>query len=426
MSEALSKGALARKFRAWRADPVLFCVEVLGFEPWEKQCELMRTVAANAQTACRSGHKCGKTTALAALALWWIVCFPRSRVVMIAPTAAQIETQVWMEFKRLYHNAARRGFPLGGKLNETAGTNGAGVGLSFADSRDVFGRAAKTKEALAGISAPNLFVIVDEASGVEEPMWEAIFGNAASNARICAISNPTRLSGTYYDAFHSKREAWALVHISSLDTPNFHGGRVEGLAMPEWVERMKVQWGYPSPHFDVRILGNFPSQAENAVVPFDLVEASIAARAEWDAAKHDEPRELLSLGVDVARFGDDSTVFVPCRDLLMLDPVVIHGMDVVNVAGRAHATATGLARLDEVPLIRVDENGIGSGVVDLLRRRDHVRTLGINVSQRADDDEKYVRRRDELWFGIADWLRRGGLLPNAPRLHAELIAPTYA
>jgi phage terminase large subunit len=432
---ALSPREIAGALVRWRQDPVAFCVEVLGFEPWSKQCELMRAVAKRPYVACRSGHKCGKTTALGALALWFIVCFPRSRVVMTAPAAPQIERGMWAELTRLYGVARDRGYPLGGTLNNTPYT-----GLRFADGRDVFGRSTNKKENFAGISAPNLLILVDEASGIEEEIWEAIYGNAAGGAKIVAISNPTQLSGRFYNIFHTSRDTWELVHISSEDTPNFHGGSVPGLATPQWAAMMKEEWGFPSAHYDVRVLGNFPSQADNAVIPFALVEQGLARGRLLEQVERGEGREqdlpanlrallepadALCVGVDVARFGDDTTCIAPARGLRLYRPIELHALDIVNVSGAAYDAARELARRGEVPSVRVDANGIGAGVYDNLRRREHVKAVEVNVSVKARDYKKYPRVRDELWFGFTDWLKRGGALPVWPRLAAELIAPVY-
>lgn len=443
MTKAITSKALAEKLRRYRADPVLFCNEILGFEPWEKQAELARAIAANKLVACRSGHKCGKTTILAAVGLWFLTCFPRSRVVMTAPAAPQIERGLWAEVKRLWRQAAKRGTPLGGTLNETPWS-----GLVYPDGRDLYGRSTNKKESFAGISAPNLLFLVDEASGIDEEIWEAIFGNSGGGAWIAAISNPTQLSGRFYNAFHGARDHWHLVHISSEDSPNFHGKFVEGLATPGWAKQMAAEYGKPSVHYDVRVLGNFPSQAENSVIGFGLVEASLARakllagleKGTLTAYQRSElgseldklealafPTDPLIVGVDVARFGDDSTCFVPVRGLRMYEPKILNGFDVTDVAGHAHQFARDRARRGELPMLRIDANGVGAGVYDQVRRMEHARATEVNVSEKALEHSKYVRRRDELWFGMRDWLQSGGILPiGCPRLEAELIAPTYS
>ncbi|MBA3638644.1 MAG: hypothetical protein M3541_00295 [Acidobacteriota bacterium] len=40
-------------------------------------------------------------------------------------------------------------------------------------------------------------------------------------------------------------------------------------------------------------------------------------------------------------------------------------------------------------------------------------------------DKRYKNRRAEIWFEMAEWIKRGGALPNLPELVAELVTPTY-
>jgi hypothetical protein len=55
----------------FRDDPAAFCREVLGFLPWAKQIEILEAVRDNRRVAVRSGHKIGKSSCAAALALWY-------------------------------------------------------------------------------------------------------------------------------------------------------------------------------------------------------------------------------------------------------------------------------------------------------------------------------------------------------------------
>jgi hypothetical protein len=38
---------------------------------------------------------------------------------------------------------------------------------------------------------------------------------------------------------------------------------------------------------------------------------------------------------------------------------------------------------------------------------------------------RYKNRRAEMWLEMAEWVKRGGRLPNVPELIGELITPTY-
>jgi hypothetical protein len=63
--------------------------------------------------------------------------------------------------------------------------------------------------------------------------------------------------------------------------------------------------------------------------------------------------------------------------------------------------------------------------VDILRReRGELDVVPVNVAEAATS-EGYHRLRDQLWFGLLDWLKEGGAIPDDPKLFSELVAPTY-
>jgi len=263
---SLTRAQARKLLERYRADPVLFSHEVLGFKTWSRQAELIRAIAQHRRVACRSGQKTGKSASAAVVAHWWTQTQPRARVVFTAPTHPQVEKILWPEFCRRYRDSK---VPLGGELFRDLSK-----GLQLPNDREVFCRTAREPDTFQGLSGENILFIVDEASGFPEPIFDAVFGNMAGGGRVLLLGNPTQTSGTFYDAFHDKREAWHTIHISSLESPNFHGGRVPGLASPQWLEDMRVQWGEGSAAWDVRILGKFPKQGSNAVIGLDIADAA--------------------------------------------------------------------------------------------------------------------------------------------------------
>ncbi len=166
--------------------------------------------------------------------------------------------------------------------------------------------------------------------------------------------------------------------------------------------------------------GEFAEQGEGAIVPLALLSQANRMYGE-------PPTEgALRIGVDVARFGDDDPVIWPVRGHHAYAPTVIHGYDTVEVAGRVMQVADSLRRGNESIVVRVDVIGYGAGVVDVLRRRTTVRTLGINVAKRSDQPDKFRLLRDQLWWGIRTWLREGGTLAKDQATAAELLGAHYS
>lgn len=412
-SDAKSQARAAAKRLA--DDPVLFCRKALGFDPWDKQADILRAAASSKFVAVRSGQKTGKSRSAAALAIWWAVTRPRGRVVLTAPTFSQIKDIVWPELRLLVRDA-----PV--KLADSEPALDPGTGWSLGPMRGVFGRSTDKPTRLQGLSGAEIFFIVDEASGYREALFDALKGNMGGGGRMLLIGNPNEPSGTFYRAFTDQQHLWTTLHIRSTDTPNFHGKRVDGLANPEWLARQREDWGEDSPAYDVRVMGEFPRNSAAAIVPLSLLGA-----AQERYADTIDTDTRLELGVDVARFGDDEFVIAPRRGRKILPLFATTGQDVPQKVGHVLRVARDLRKPGEKPRVKVDVIGEGGGVVDLLAQHpDEVEVVGVNVAETSDDEERFHNLRTQIMFGVASYLREGGALPNDPKLGGDLVASMYA
>lgn len=406
-----------------RTTPVEFAREVLGLRLWSRQEEILRAAFEHPRVAVRSGHKIGKSTSAAVLALWFASDpeqRPGARVVMTSSSARQVRTILWRELRRLYRPAKER---LGGELHKVPD-----AGLVWDDGREILGFSTDEPEKMAGVSGAHVLFIVDEASGVPEEIFEAIEGNRAGGARLVLFSNPTRTSGAFFDAFNSKRQFWRGLKVSSEEaaavTPP-----IPGLATQAWITEKAEEWGRESPIFAVRCRGDFPEQGECAVIALAAIEAARARRDARETAANGS----LDVGVDVARFGDDETVVALRRGTHAFPLRTIVNGDGPDTAGRVLEVVSQSLRGDESVQIKVDVIGVGASVFDALRRTvpKGVEVVAVNVAENAtsrgpDGEEKYARLRDQLWFALRDWLRDGGELPDDGKLEVELLAPEYA
>ena len=78
---------------------------------------------------------------------------------------------------------------------------------------------------------------------------------------------------------------------------------------------------------------------------------------------------------------------------------------------------------DHNRLIRVDETGVGAGVVDLLRARGYRNVEGINFGSAADDPNKFGNLPSQMWFEID--MSEVSLIDNE-RLYNELTNRRYS
>jgi hypothetical protein len=405
----LRRAALER----W-SDPAVFANDVLRTKTWTRQREIILAVANHSRVAVRSGHKIGKSSAVSILALWWVLTRPRARVVITAPSHRQVEGVLWKEITRLYNRAR---YPIGGNLHMKPES-----GLQFKDGREVIGFSTVEPERMAGFSGPNMLFIVDEASGVEDPIWDALSGNMAGGARVISISNPTRTSGEFYEAFNAERSLWHCIHVSSLECAEMAPlelGHGTGLATKQWCDERLLEWGPDDPRYQVRVLGNFPTQADNATIPAVLVDDAVKR---WGNPPTEGP---LQIGVDVARFGPDYSSIVWSRGNWASLPTRVKGLDNVEVAGKVLETIRQVRMRGEPVRVLIDASNNG-GVADILR---HSETEGLTVVDMVASESAtragYSRLRDEAWSHLRDWLKKGGAIPNDRQLISDLVAPTY-
>lgn len=239
----------ALEIRKLMLDPVWKSKNILGFHPWSKQADILRAVRKHKRVAVRSSHGIGKTATAAAVVLDFMTEGP-ARVITTAPTWSQVEQLLWREISQR-HSQIKGGFGTLYKTMLEVDKNWVAMGLSTDNA-----------ERFQGHHHDRLLLVVDEASGVDETIYEASMGYmTAEGARMLLIGNPTKTSGTFYRAFKPE-SGWERIHISAFDTPAFTGETVpkevlRSLVTKEWVADAKIQWGEDSSAYKIRVLGEF-------------------------------------------------------------------------------------------------------------------------------------------------------------------------
>lgn len=390
--------------------PEKFFDKVLGIKLWDKQKEILRAITdGNKRIAVRSCHSAGKTFFMGRVPLWFLLAYPHSIVIDTAPTNRQVEYQFWRHLRNA-HNTAK--IPLGGKLLKTR--------LELDEDWFAMGFSVKQGEGadvdFSGWHSENILIIVDEASGVNSKVFEAIEGlMAGGNATLLLIGNPTSATGDFADAFKSK--SYKKIHISAYDSPNVQTGetQIAGLVTKEWVEDMKDKYGEDSDIFRVRVLGEFPLAEDDTAISIKLIEAAQTT----DREMYGEDEMIL---LDPARFGSDQAAFVYKKGNYAKILEVIEKSSTMELAGKMKRYLT-----QEFPNARgrIDIIGIGAGIFDRLQEQSDIaeRVEGVNVASNAGDKEKYNNLRTEGWFGVRDWLRDAILEPD--ERWYELAKPRY-
>ncbi|MFN0117810.1 MAG: hypothetical protein ACKVQC_05890 [Elusimicrobiota bacterium] len=393
-------------------DPGFFLRECLGQNPWEMEIKIIESVRDNPKTMVAGCVSSGKTHATAGLVFWWLMAFaPMARIFCLAPTERQLKINLWREIPRM-HSASR--IRLGGEmmplsLQYRLGDDWYALGFSPQDQMGVF-----------GIHGPHDLIVIDDAQGLKQEIWEALENAmAGGTTRLLASCNPVVTSGEIYEAMTSKRGKYNVIRIPAAITPNVKEGKIiiPGMITKETVDRWVQEYGEDSDFVRTKVKALLPKQEPDTLIPLDWIEAAMVREAEVS-------NEYPILGVDVARFGDDRTVIFPIQGLKALDPIILQGADTMEVAGRVKFEMEN----HKAGAAFVDVIGIGSGVCDRLAEQGVI-VYPVNVASKARNEKKFVNLRSEVWWAAREALDPKNqnifALPNNKHLMAELAASKF-
>ena len=356
----------------------------------------------------RSGHGVGKSTSVSWLAIWYLITRYHTKIVLTAPTSAQLYDALFAEIKRWVKELPE---PLQTLLEVKAER----IELKSSPTENFISARtsrAEQPEALQGIHADNVMLIADEASGVPEQVFEAAAGSMSGhNAVTILLGNPVRSSGFFYDTHTRLSNEWWTRKVSCTDSKR---------VSEAYVNEMKSRYGEESNAYRIRVLGEFPKGDDDTVIPMSLLES---AKQRDVAVSQFAP---VVWGLDVARFGSDCSALCKRQGNAVIEPVrVWKALDLMQLCGAIVSEYESLEERHRPVEILVDSIGLGAGVVDRLREL-NLPARGINVSESPAMGNTYRNLRAELWYKTKAWLEKLDCrLPNDQRLITELATVRY-
>jgi phage terminase large subunit len=363
-------------------DPFSFIEQVLGVKNLtEEQRKIVDSVWRNRYTGVKSSPSMGKTFISACIVLAFLCPNENSKVITTAPTARQVEDLLWSEIGSLYLNAA---YHLGGKLMNKDLVMGAkwfATGISTQPRKE-----EESAVKMRGYHAPQILVVVDEASGVHQVILEAVEDITSSEyARVLMISNPTTRSCGFYK--FCKSPDTNVIEIPCFSHPNIVEGKevIPGAISTSWVRKqvqkhceiinsemvngekendVKVyadnsfkfdgKLYRPNPVGVWRLLAKFPETSSDTLIDYIKIESAMNRQANIGS-------DEVHIALDVARFGDDMSVFCINKSLNYSFKTFYH-FDTAKLAGEAIK----LIHEHKPSRFAVDCDGIGAGVYDIL------------------------------------------------------------
>ncbi|MEI5994806.1 hypothetical protein A5880_002392 [Enterococcus sp. 4G2_DIV0659] len=420
----MDKKAMKKLIIIWRKNPVIFAKQALGFEPDEWQLEALNDVRDNPQVAIRSGQGVGKTSIEAIIILWYLVCFPNAKVICTAPTMQQLNDVLWAEVAKWLNTSKIKNIL---KWTKTKVYMIGNEERWFATART-----ATKPENMQGFHEDYMLFVVDEASGIDDNIMEAILGTlTGEHNKIIMMANPTKTSGIFYDAFHKDRADWKTRKVSSFESSRTNKKNIE---------RLIRRYGPESDVVRVRVYGDFPLGEPNAWISLSAVEAAINRELpeEYELINskenlYDIPSHApIDLGLDVARFGDDETVLATRLGAICLPLKSFQGQDLMKTVGMAMKEANKLHELYPSHNIRIklDDTGVGGGVTDRLREiiyEEDLEWLSVHPINFASKGNKDYDGIISLMYGkFKDDFLESIILPDDDDLMGQLSIRRYS
>jgi len=421
-----------------RDDPLAF---VLGAFPWgapgtvlekhqgpmEWQCEVLEYLRNGLLTpqeamlrATASGHGIGKSALVSMIILWGMMSFPDTKGVITANTEIQLKTKTWAELGRWFNLCwfAKTHF----QLNATS--------LISKDPErertwriDMIPWSKTNPQAFAGLhnGGKRQFMIFDEASEIEDIIWETAEGfltDLDAQRFWLAFGNPTKNTGRFRECFEggAHHEMWVSKSIDARTVP---------ITDRVYQNRLIKGYGDDSDYVRIRILGQFPRQG---LMEFFLVSDIDGAMSPSREVFVDASTPL-ALGVDVARYGANNSVIFPRkgRDARSITRKVFNGISTVELANNVFDCWTQW----HPDGIFIDGGGVGGGVVDNCRAR-HLFVSEVQFGAKDDitgivfdnAGEQYANKRAAMYGALRSWTRTG-LLPVDSDLRTAMLAIRY-
>lgn len=362
----------------------------------------------------------------ATLVNWWVDTHPvdDTTVVTTATNWKQVRNVLWKEIPRVKADAG-----IGGKVNADAT-------WKMGDRQDpiAFGMKPDDKDesGFQGVHDQYVLVIMDEAGGISKEIFTAADAITTNKfARILAIANPNDPS--CYMAEVYKREmrlkpeerSWNIIQFGAYDTPNFTGEVVPvevatRLVQVDWVEARKKEWGEDDPRFVARVLGEFPDVSDDGLFNMGRVMQSMEA---YDTSEPDEGMPIM-IGVDVARYGSDSSVIVSNQGGYIRIHGRYQGLNGPELARKVGELAVEMGAVE----IRIDAIGVGASVLDSIYNfvPPTISVVGIHGNAKSGDSTKWYNYRAAMYDQFAKAVADGRVyLPDDDELHNEIASIKY-
>lgn len=422
-----SEAELVRKMESFYDDPLGF---VIYSFPWGEgilkgedgpdtwQVEVLETIRNEIrlrasdealQTAIRmavvSGHGIGKTALISWILLWFISTRPNPQIVCTANTFTQLSGKTWRELAK-WHKLAINShwFEWTAKkfyMKESVETWFASA-VPWSRNKS---------EAFAGTHEKHVLFLFDEASLIDDMIWEVSEGAMTTKGAMwIAFGNGTRNTGRFKECFGKFRHRWRTLQIDSRTAKKANNTQIQ-----EWLK----DYGEDSDFFRVRVRGLFPKRASTQLIAEEYVTRCMF---HYKVAPSTYEHLPVIIGADIARYGDDQTVIFVRQGRKQLDIKKYRGLSTIEASEKISE----VIQKWNSQHVFVDGVGLGAGVVDyLIEKKGYKFVVDVQSGGSPDNDLKYHNKRDEMWARMAKIIEQGFELMEDTEMYEELVSIEY-
>lgn len=350
-------------------DPLKFTELFLGIEVHDYNKSFL--IDQSKYVIYKTGRQVGKSLMCAAKALHKALRYEKQQIMIIAPTQDLAQHILWKVKDALQESQFAS--IIGGRHSlisrETQYT------IEFSNGSKIMSRTAGFEGKTNRGFTPNMIIYDEAAYGPERSfvtLIPSLLTTLSQGGQLIYVSTPFGKSGAFYEAWvDSHSIGWSRHEAKSVDNP---------LATQETINMFKSSM--TEAEYQQEILGEFTDEGDSYFGK-DLVNRCIAEKI---SMTRKQDREYY-MGVDVARYGRDETVYL----ILEVTPKSRKGTVVDMITETKNALTHTVGRIKALDAewgferIYLDSTTLGAGAYDMLTEEiDHIEEVVFSLSSKAD------------------------------------------
>lgn len=351
--------------------------------------------------AIASGNGVGKTCLIAWIIHWFVTTRVNAEVKVTSGKKEQLMGTTWRELAKWNRLAIN-----GHHFNWTA-TKYSCVVYPETWNAQALTWSKNNVGAFQGTHDKHVLFVFDEASAIDDVIWEAADGSMTTpGAMWLAFGNPNKAKGRFSDCFGRFKHRWITRRVDSRTAKKANLALING-----WIE----DYGIDHDFVRVRVLGEFPKCGDSQFISMEDCNAAKVRQADG----FDKFAKVL--GVDIARHGEDESVFCRVQGRKVY-PLKYHRIPDLMALAAMVAAEIDSFKPDHT---FIDATGMGWGVYDRLRQLGYRHITAVQTGEKAFEPDKYVNKRAELWSKMRQFIQDGAQLPDDQKLIKGLTDIQY-